>query len=1347
MATFTTNTIQAPVEGAKAKNRFTITSVDPLTAGQGITLQIGVGDSISYTDAGGGDTHAQVYAGLLAAINAEKIANPSGDWADYDYNVTDNGTSLDIEAKYGGSDAVSPITVATANGLTYSEAVETAHTNGTPQINYIDPLNVNIGDSFSVTIGSTTLTHVAITAVDSDVVTAMTTLINNDRIANPNGDFGFPAPYQSIGVSNQGLIAIDQTSYIELIGASQISTPTVSGGTGFTQTSAVVENVTNTYLNNLEATTLSKALSKMGDLAYESITIENNLGLGKNCKQKDKMNCILIGINVLTSYNELTDEEMERFLGCLGGLVNDATALNVPILSGTTIIQGSPSLQQIGQEFLPLEGTGGATYNSPIMFGDIGMTAGLKIFEATGGYIQFNAGTLTMGLGATERVELATDGLLYAKGFVPNTISAINSATGNVYTTKEWVQDYVTSDTITNDIIPRGTGTGVEDGTWSNVGNDIIPTVDGANIGNASFGVGTIYMASTIDYGSDLDFINSSTTRFTVATGGILTSNTTSAEGATKQAWEDTAFDGYARMIRSALGVGTFFSPCLSLESSGTGKDGLGGFIEGRIPDAIDGASDSISAALTFIGRRNTNADLENAHVAVFRNHNTALLTLTEDGLIRADTQTIAKIDTGSVKTLTTKEWVQGQGLTDFTGNGNWKVFYSNGSGAITELTVGASGTFLGGNGVTAAPTWQTPAVSLNGIFSAGNDGGTVPAAFDVALTDTINFDASTFIIDGGANTVSIGGTSSTNWVFGIDGSLTYKNVDFVQFSTANGGWLGIGNGNLTNVSSASLFDVALGRNILGGATYTTSLRNIGIGNIVFDGASYNADRNIGIGTSVGTTHTTGDNSVFIGNGIGTGLTTGSENIAIGRNIDSYGAAISCTIAMGMSTGATPGSSNMIQMGGQREYLAIKFNSDVDSVSTGAFDFEFSNVNAGQLNSAPNGDVTMKLQGSTGDVDGGDLIIQTTPAGASGTAQNGHATAMTVLGSGDVQIENFIGVNQAPTTTRLAVTGDSGDNLIVANTDTLNEAFIVDSAARSGFGAIDSNAKVNIENKDGFGDFNYALNIDMRRGAATTYGIRSIAQNTNASGTSIGVFSRAISGTSNTVATSYAVYGQGLMSASEETNTNIGIYGVVKGGNTNNYAVYAELSPNTAETTTGNSYALYSIAEVSSLNNATNYAGYFRVRNNTGDAKSTATFYGVYSEADGQSVGTSTTMIAGEFKAQNGDNNYAVITSGGDSGFGLSSPTAILHVQGDFIAQSTGANKIIETAESTTSLGFYGSTPITQPSDTGETSGFTAGAGTGVNDDSTFTGNVGTAAYRISDIVKALKNLGLLQDS
>ena len=62
----------------------------------------------------------------------------------------------------------------------------------------------------------------------------------------------------------------------------------------------------------------------------------------------------------------------------------------------------------------------------------------------------------------------------------------------------------------------------------------------------------------------------------------------------------------------------------------------------------------------------------------------------------------------------------------------------------------------------------------------------------------------------------------------------------------------------------------------------------------------------------------------------------------------------------------------------------------------------------------------------------------------------------------------------------------------------------------------------------------------------------------------------------------------------------------------------------------------------------------------------------------------------------------------------------------------------------TSEVGFYGATAVVQPATTGTVTGFTAGSGTAAKDDSTFTGNTGSAAYTVGDIVKALKDLGLL---
>jgi len=77
------------------------------------------------------------------------------------------------------------------------------------------------------------------------------------------------------------------------------------------------------------------------------------------------------------------------------------------------------------------------------------------------------------------------------------------------------------------------------------------------------------------------------------------------------------------------------------------------------------------------------------------------------------------------------------------------------------------------------------------------------------------------------------------------------------------------------------------------------------------------------------------------------------------------------------------------------------------------------------------------------------------------------------------------------------------------------------------------------------------------------------------------------------------------------------------------------------------------------------------------------------------------------------------------------------------IVLATGTGTKIGTATNQ-KLGLFNATPVAQQAGTGETVGFTAGGGTAVTDASTFTGNVGATAYRLSDVVKALKNLGIL---
>jgi len=57
-------------------------------------------------------------------------------------------------------------------------------------------------------------------------------------------------------------------------------------------------------------------------------------------------------------------------------------------------------------------------------------------------------------------------------------------------------------------------------------------------------------------------------------------------------------------------------------------------------------------------------------------------------------------------------------------------------------------------------------------------------------------------------------------------------------------------------------------------------------------------------------------------------------------------------------------------------------------------------------------------------------------------------------------------------------------------------------------------------------------------------------------------------------------------------------------------------------------------------------------------------------------------------------------------------------------------------------IGFFGLSPTTQPQSTGETTGASDIA---VTNATTFNGNNGSTAYTILDVVKHLKNLGILK--
>ena len=91
--------------------------------------------------------------------------------------------------------------------------------------------------------------------------------------------------------------------------------------------------------------------------------------------------------------------------------------------------------------------------------------------------------------------------------------------------------------------------------------------------------------------------------------------------------------------------------------------------------------------------------------------------------------------------------------LTEFVSQTPWRVFYSNSSGDVTELALGANGTFLRSNGASSAPTFATPAGSgdvtkvgtpANNQVGVWTGDGTIEG--DAALT----FDTTTDVLSSG---------------------------------------------------------------------------------------------------------------------------------------------------------------------------------------------------------------------------------------------------------------------------------------------------------------------------------------------------------------------------------------------------------------------------------------------------------------------------------------------------------------------------------------------------------------------------------------------------------------------
>lgn len=62
--------------------------------------------------------------------------------------------------------------------------------------------------------------------------------------------------------------------------------------------------------------------------------------------------------------------------------------------------------------------------------------------------------------------------------------------------------------------------------------------------------------------------------------------------------------------------------------------------------------------------------------------------------------------------------------LTDFDTQTAWRIFYSDGSGDVTELALGSDGEYLKSNGASSAPSWATPSGAAHDAITLSTDLG-----------------------------------------------------------------------------------------------------------------------------------------------------------------------------------------------------------------------------------------------------------------------------------------------------------------------------------------------------------------------------------------------------------------------------------------------------------------------------------------------------------------------------------------------------------------------------------------------------------------------------------------------
>ncbi len=211
--------------------------------------------------------------------------------------------------------------------------------------------------------------------------------------------------------------------------------------------------------------------------------------------------------------------------------------------------------------------------------------------------------------------------------------------------------------------------------------------------------------------------------------------------------------------------------------------------------------------------------------------------------------------------------------LTSFVDQTAWRVFYSNTAGDVTELALGADGTYLKSNGAAAAPTFATPAGSSlftdDGTFTyltSTTDDFVIGSNATATADLWVDVSANLLTVGGRIDQIGLGNSTFFGFEAGLNDDLTTNNNTFIGYQAGKANTSGsynsaTGQGALSSNTTGSS-NSATGRSAL--SSNTTGSYNTAYGSIsLYDNST--GDRNIGLGYYAGR-YETGSNAFYVNN-------------------------------------------------------------------------------------------------------------------------------------------------------------------------------------------------------------------------------------------------------------------------------------------------------------------------------------------------------------------------------------------------------------------------------------------------------------------------------------------------